>query len=94
MEQYRLVAFDMDGTLLDSHKHISWATQQAIRQAAEVVGDADNDIAAMKKAGLAVAMKNANKYHCILKKKMDHMKLKINCMAYTVSAVRTGRSEV
>ena len=59
-----------------------------------VVGDADNDIAAMKKAGLAVAMKNANKYHCILKKKMDHIKLKINCMTYTVSAVRPGRLEV
>ena len=27
-----------------------------------VVGDADNDIAAMKKAGLAVAMKNANEH--------------------------------
>ena len=27
-----------------------------------LVGDADNDIAAMKKAGLAVAMKNANEH--------------------------------
>lgn len=67
MGQYRLVAFDMDGTLLDSHKHISRSTQQAVRLAAErgatiVVGDADNDIAAMKKAGLAVAMKNANEH--------------------------------
>lgn len=35
MGQYRLVAFDMDGTLLDSHKHISRATQQAVRLAAE-----------------------------------------------------------
>ena len=35
MGQYRLVAFDMDGTLLDSHKHISRSTQQAVRLAAE-----------------------------------------------------------
>ena len=35
MGQYRLVAFDMDGTLLDSHKHILRSTQQAVRLAAE-----------------------------------------------------------
>ncbi len=35
MGQYRLVAFDMDGTLLDSHKYISKAMQLAVGQAVE-----------------------------------------------------------
>jgi|GEM_PF-607311 hydroxymethylpyrimidine pyrophosphatase-like HAD family hydrolase len=77
--EYKLIAFDMDGTLLNSNKQISKKTQEAIARAVAhnkivilntgrnlaelkqtiVVGDAGNDVEALKVAGLAVVMDNA-----------------------------------
>lgn len=77
--EYKLIAFDMDWTLLNSNKQISKKTQEAIARAVAynkivilnternpaeleqtiVVGDAGNEVEALKVAGLAVVMDNA-----------------------------------
>ena len=77
--EYKLIAFDMEGTLLNSNKQISKKTQEAIARAVAynkivilnternpaeleqtiVVGDAGNEVEALKVAGLAVVMDNA-----------------------------------
>ena len=77
--EYKLIAFDMDGTLLNSNKQIWKKTQESITRAVEhnkivilntgrnpaeleqtiVIGDAGNEVEALKVAGLAVVMDNA-----------------------------------
>lgn len=64
--EYRLIALDLDGTLLNSRKEISPRTRQALRLARErgivtviALGDSDNDLEMLRYAGVGVAMGNA-----------------------------------
>ena len=69
--EYKLIAFDMDGTLLNSNKQISKKTQEAIARAVAynkivILNTGRNSaelekylLKALKVAGLAVVMDNA-----------------------------------
>ena len=64
--EYKLIAFDMEGTLLNSNKQISKKTQEAIARAVAYnkivilnTGRNSAELEALKVAGLAVVMDNA-----------------------------------
>ena len=65
--EYKLIAFDMDGTLLNSNKQISKKTQEAIARAVAYnkivilnTGRNSAELESLKVAGLAVMMDNAS----------------------------------
>jgi len=81
--EYKLIAFDMDGTLLNSNKQISKKTQEAIARAVAYnkivilnTGRNSAELEALKVAGLAVVMDNAideiKQYDDVIVSDCDH----------------------
>ena len=59
MQDIRLVALDLDGTVFNDKKEITPRTLGLTRAQVMAVGDSGNDCAMIEAAGLGVAMGNA-----------------------------------
>ena len=77
--EYKLIAFDMDGTLLNSNKQISKKTQEAIARAVAYnkivilnTGRNSAELEALKVAGLAVVMDEIKQYGDVIVSDCDH----------------------